>query len=265
VNSSIKLSFQPTRQFWEIPILFEDEHVLALDKPSGLGTLPSNQAKDTPALMPLLHAAIAEKKSWAVERGLLYLRASHRLDAEASGVLLLAKSKPVLLKLVDLFGADKPHKQFLVLIRGIPEEMTFSVEAKLAPHPVRAGVIRVDSRHGKRSGTRFEVLEKFTRYSLLRCELLTDRPHQVRVHLRHIGLAVVGDQIYGGKALFLSSLKPDYRPKSREPERPLIGRAAVHAERLTVEHPVSGELLRIDSPLPKDFKVGLKYLRQFAS
>jgi len=103
-TSPIKLSSQATRDFWEIPILYEDEHLLALDKPSGLLTSPDRDDPNRPNLMKLLHAGIADGKTWAKERGLAYLMNAHRLDVETSGIILLAKSKPVLVELANLFG-----------------------------------------------------------------------------------------------------------------------------------------------------------------
>src|SRR5262245_6445456 len=96
VTSTIKLSSRATSEFWEIQVLYEDEHLLALDKPSGLLTSPDRYDPERPNLMKLLHAAIAESKPWAKERSLTYLMNAHRLDFETSGIILLAKSKPVL-------------------------------------------------------------------------------------------------------------------------------------------------------------------------
>ena len=262
--SSIKLSSPAARGFWEISVLFEDEHLLALDKPGGLLTSPDRYDPQRPNLMQLLHAAVAGGKPWARERGLNYLMNAHRLDFETSGVILLAKSKPVLVALADLFGSEKPLKQYAALAQGTPAEGKFEVEARLAPHPVRTGLMQVDPKNGKRARTVFEVLEKFSGWTLLRCEPLTSRTHQIRVHLRHAGLPIVGDQLYGGKPLWLSRLKPNYRLKPGHTERPLISRAALHAEQLTLPHPVTGGTLTITAPWPKDLKVAVKYLRQFA-
>ena len=99
---------------------------------------------------------------------------------------------------------------------------------------------------------------------LLRCQPLIERTHQIRVHLRHAGFPVVGDELYGGKTLWLSRLKRNFRLKPGHEERPLISRAALHAEELTLPHPVTGETLTITAPWPKDLRVALKYLRQFA-
>lgn len=264
MSAVIKLSSPASRGFWEIPVLFEDEHLLALDKPSGLLSSPDRYDPQRPNLMKLLHAGIAEGKPWAWERGLKYLMNAHRLDFETSGVFLLAKSKTALVQLANAFGTAKPFKQYVALAQGAPPEDTFEIEAKLAPHPAQVGLMRVDQRCGKRSRTLVRVLERFSAHALLQCEPLTGWTHQIRVHLRHAGLPVVADALYGGRPLFLSQLKRDYRPKKEEPERPLIGRVALHAARLQLPHPVTGEALTITAPWPKDFTVAVKYLRKFA-
>ena len=262
--SVIKLSSPATREFWEIPVLFEDDHLLALDKPAGLLNSPDRYEPHRPNLMKLLHAGIADGKPWARERHLAYLMYAHRLDFETSGVLLLAKSKPALVALANLFGSEKPLKQYVALAQGTPAKDKFEVEAKLAPHPLKIGLTRVDPKNGKKAGTRFEALEKFSGYTLLRCEPLTGRSHQIRVHLRHVGLPIVGDGLYGGKPLWLSRLKRDYRLKPGREERPLLSRVALHAEMLTLPHPITGGTVTITAPWPKDLKVAVKYLRLFA-
>jgi 23S rRNA-/tRNA-specific pseudouridylate synthase len=108
------------------------------------------------------------------------------------------------------------------------------------------------------------VVEKFAGYTLLRCQPLTGRTHQIRVHLRHLHLPIVGDALYLGKPLMLSAIKPHYRLKPGRTERPLIETVALHAERLSIAHPVSGDVVNIESPWPKDLTVALKYLRQCA-
>jgi len=275
VSAAVKLSSPATREFWEIPVLFEDEHLLALDKPAGLPVLAEADARaeagvtevERPNLMKLLHAGIAAGKPWARERNLTYLNNEHRLDAETSGVLLLSKNKDAHIALADLFGCDKPLRKYVALVRGNLIEESFEVNARLAPHPVTPGLMRVDKDNGKAAKTKITLLENFARagYALVRGEPVTDRPHQIRVHLSHVDLPVVADELYGGKKLWLSRLKKDYRLKPGHEERPLISRAALHAEELTLPHPVTGEILTIKSVWPKDLKVALKYLRQYGS
>jgi 23S rRNA pseudouridine1911/1915/1917 synthase len=264
VSTSLKLSSTDTREFWEIPVLYEDECLLALDKPSGLLPAPDHLHPDRPSLMKLLHAGIERGAPWAREGGRTYLMQAHRLDAEVSGVMLLAKSKAVLVALLNLFGTEKPGRRYVGLAKGTPVANQFKVEAKLAPHPLRNWVMRVDPGHGKRSVTLFEVRERFARCTLLQCEPLTDRPHQIRVHLRHLGHPVVGDQLYGGRPLLLSRLKQGYRLKPNQTERPLMARPALHAEALSLPHPITGSPITITAPWPKDLTVAVKYLRRYA-
>jgi RluA family pseudouridine synthase len=265
LNAAIKLSSPATREFWEIPVLFEDDHLLALDKPAGLLTSPDLASPFRPDLMKLLHAGIADKKPWARERNLDYLNNAHTLDAETSGVILLAKNKIVFVALANLFSSGKVAEKYIALVRGEPLENKFEVDAKIAPHPVTPGLMRVDSKDGKQAKTKFEVLENFPRfgYALLKCEPLLNRTHQIRVHASHVNLKIVGDEFYGGKFLWLSRLKPDYRLKPGREERPLISRVALHAEELELPHPITGEILKITATWPKDLKVAVKYLWQY--
>jgi RluA family pseudouridine synthase len=244
--------------------LLEDEHLLALDKPAGLLTSPDRDDPTRPDLMRLLHAGIADKKPWARERNLIYLSNAHRPDFETSGVMLLAKNKPALVALANLFSSGKALKKFVALAQGNPAAEKFEVDAKLAPHPVKTGLVCVNQKDGKKSKTQFEVMEIFSGWMLLRCLPLIERMHQIRVHLRHAGFPIVGDELYGGKMLWLSRLKRDFRLKPGHEERPLISRAALHAEELILPHPVTGETVTITAPWPKDLRVALKYLRQFA-
>jgi 23S rRNA-/tRNA-specific pseudouridylate synthase len=147
----------------------------------------------------------------------------------------------------------------------VPAEDRFSVEAKIGPYPGRPGLFRVDSRDGKRARTAFEVVERFAGWALVKCAPATQRPHQIRVHLGRPGLRVAGDDIYGGKPLWLSSLKPGFHLKPGHTERPLIGRACLHLEQLVLAHPVTGEPLSINAPWPKDLLVAIKYLRKYAA
>jgi RluA family pseudouridine synthase len=263
--SSIKLSSPETREFWEVPVLYEDDQLLALDKPSGLLSSADPSQPERPHLIGLCHGAIAENKPWARDRGLTYLMNVERMDLEASGVLLLAKSKPALEALANLFGSEKVYKWFVALVQGSPREQNFTVDAKIGHDPLQLGGMRVDPKAGKHARTVFEVRERFAGWTLLRCESLTHRTHQIRVHLKRAGFRTAGDGLYGGASLLLSHLKPGYRLKPKRVERPLIGRAAIHAEELALAHPVSGMRITITAPLPRDLNVAIKYLRQYAA
>jgi RluA family pseudouridine synthase len=261
----IKLSSPATRQYWEVPVLFEDDHLLALNKPPLLLTSPDRDDPSRPNLMKLLHQDIECGAIWVKARpALSYLMNAHRLDFETSGVILLAKSKPVLVALANLFGSEKPIKIYVALVQGAPKHNSFQVEAKLAPHPLKRGLMRVDHKRGKRSRTEIEIRERFVNHTLLACRPRTARMHQIRVHLQHIGLPIVGDPTYGGSPLLLSRLKSDYHLKPNATERPLISSTALHAEELSFAHPVNGTEVTITAPWPKDFAVAVKYLRRYS-
>ena len=265
MSDSIKLSSPATKEFWEIPIVFEDEHLLAISKPACLLTSPDRYDPDRPNLMKLLHAGIAEQKPWAAQRGLSYLANAHRLDFETTGVILLAKTKPVLVSLANLFGSERPVKIYAALLPGTPPHPKWEVDAALAPFPGRPGQMRVDPNNGKQSRTAFEVREQFRGYTLVQCRPYTGRTHQIRVHLKHWGLPICGDQVYGGRPLLLSDLKNEYRLKHGKTERPLISTVALHAEELSLIHPVTGTEVKITAPWPKDFTVAVKQLRRHAA
>ncbi|MFN0067128.1 MAG: RluA family pseudouridine synthase [Limisphaerales bacterium] len=260
----LKLSAGP-RGYWEVAVLFEDEHLLALDKPSRLLTSPDRYDPERPNLMRLLHTHVARGAPWARERGITYLANAHRLDFETSGVILLAKHKPALVALANDFGGEKPEKLYLALATGAPAEDAFEVDAPLGPHPAKPGVVRVDWKRGKKSRTGFRVLERFAGCTWLECRPFTGRTHQVRAHLGWRKLPLVADEAYGGTPLLLSRLKPGYHHKRGEAERPLIGRCALHAWRLTLRHPMTGAPFTVEAPPPDDLAVALKFLRRHAA
>lgn len=260
----VKLSSRTTREFWEIPIVYEDEHMLALSKPACLLTSPDRYDADRPNLMKLLHRDIERSAPWARERNLSYLMNAHRLDFETTGIILLAKSKPVLVMLANLFGSEKPNKVYVALVRGTPPEDNFTVEAKLAPHPIKLGQMKVDHKNGKRSRTEFSTREKFKGITLLECRPLTGRTHQIRVHSAYVQLPILGDSVYRGPQLLLSDLKTGYSLKPGKTERPLIATVALHAEQLRFTHPITGNLVDIRAEWPKDLTVAVKYLRRYA-
>jgi RluA family pseudouridine synthase len=233
-------------------VLYEDEWVVAFDKPAGLLVAPDRWDTSAVYLMALVHKY----------RGPEYANV-HRLDRDTSGVIVVAKSLAALHELQKRFDAGQVEKTYLALTAGAPSPAAGEIDAAISPDRHRPGRMRL-STDGKPSRTRYETVERFNLgYTLVHAYPETGRTHQVRLHLKSIGCPIVGDPFYGAGGLFLSEIKSGYRPGS-EPERPLIGRTALHALRIALPHPATQQPLVIEAPLPKDFEVALKYLRRFA-
>lgn len=238
-----------SRAWPEVEILFEDESLLALNKPAGLLVTPDRWDKQREHLLALL----------AVARPGQYLANVHRLDFNTTGILLLAKTKPALVNVVRQFNDRTTRKKYVTLVHGLPEKL--AIELPIGPHPKHPGLVRI-ARDGKPSTTRVQITERYRRHTLLEVELLTGRQHQIRVHLQAVGSPVVGDADYGGQPLLLSELKRGY--KAKDVERPLLARPGLHAEQLTLAHPVTGGELTLRADWPHDLEVAVKYLRRFS-
>jgi len=236
------------------PILFEDDCLVAFDKPSGLLVAPDRWDKSRENMMQLVHSKFSKSCYNA-----------HRLDRETSGVLLCAKNKGVLKVLCGLFEAGKVSKQYVALTRGLPAEKTGRIDLPLVPDRNRPGRMFPLPGHGKPATTMYEVVESWRGFTLVHAFPITGRTHQIRVHLASIHTPIVGDSFYGdGLGLALSEIKRKYKQKKDTPEIPLIGRLALHSSKLSFAHPVTGQPVTIESPLPDKFEIAIKYLRRFA-
>jgi len=229
------------------PIIFEDECLVAFDKPSGLAIAPDRRDQPGATLMAL----VREKMGPDVAN-------VHRIDAETSGLVLCAKTKVALDFLSGQFQSKTVVKLHEALTVGMPPTDEFTMDLVMKEDEARPGRMCVVRKHGKAGVTEFTVREKFPQ-----CRPLTGRPHQIRLHLAVSGTPILNDVLYGnGTQLMLSDLKRGY--KGRADERPLINRLALHAAALTFNHPRSREAMTLAAPRPKDFGVALKYLQKFA-
>jgi RluA family pseudouridine synthase len=181
----------------QIPILYEDRSVLAIDKPRGWMLVPFSWQNTDRNLNAALASSIAARDFWARSRNLKYLRFVHRLDADTSGVLLLAKSPGALDTFSGLFESRRMEKVYLAVVRGLPEPREWVCTLKLAPDPKARGRMKVDPRHGKEAETHFRVLQSKANTTLVEAHPVTGRTHQIRVHLAESGHPVVGDEFYG--------------------------------------------------------------------
>ena len=181
----------------KIPILYEDRSVLVIDKPRGWMLVPFSWQRTDRNLQAALTSSIAAKDFWARSRGLKYLRFVHRLDAETSGILLLAKSPGAVNTFGALFESRRMEKVYLAVVRGTPQPGQWTCRLRLAPDPEARGRMRVDARQGKEAETHFRVLQSKGNATLVEAHPVTGRTHQIRVHLAESGYPVVGDPLYG--------------------------------------------------------------------
>ncbi len=232
-----------------LDILFEDRHLLALNKAAGMVVHPgAATGEDT-----LVHALLAHCKGGlsgigGVERpGIV-----HRLDRETSGVMLVAKTDAAHRGLASQFAERSLQKEYLALVAGAPDLLSGSIRKPIGrnPHQRHKMTVLETDEGGRDAHTDWECIESFGDVAaLMRCAIHTGRTHQIRVHLKALGHVIMGDVIYGWK--------PDPRLKA-VPERVML-----HAEHLIVTHPVTGRKLELRAPLPADFTSQLKQLRKF--
>lgn len=180
-----------------IAILYEDRSVIAIDKPRDWMLVPFSWQKTNRNLQAALTSSIAAKDFWARSRGLRFLRFVHRLDAETTGILLLAKSQGAVASYGALFESRKMEKIYLAVVAGVPKEPQWTCRLKIGQDSKQHGLMRVDARHGKDAETHFRVLQARHDTALVEARPYTGRTHQIRVHLAASGHSVVGDELYG--------------------------------------------------------------------
>jgi RluA family pseudouridine synthase len=184
----------------QIPILYEDRSVMAIDKPPGWMLVPHSWQKTNRNLQAALVSSIGAGHFWARSRGLKFLRHVHRLDAETSGVLLCARSLGAVETYSRLFESRRMEKRYFVVVQGAPRQKEWTCREPLAPDPGQIGRMQVNHRAGKEAETHFKVLQSHAMSALIEARPITGRTHQIRVHLLAGGHPVMGDELYGPSA-----------------------------------------------------------------
>ncbi len=227
-----------------LPIVYEDEHVLVLDKPAGLVVHPgAGHARGTLAAALLAHVPEIAGVGGPRRPGIV-----HRLDKNTSGLLVVAKTKAAYESLVEQLAGRAVTRRYLAIVHGRLGADTGVVDKPIGRHPhdrVRMAVRSAGQ--GKRAVTRYRVLERFGNFTLLEVTLETGRTHQIRVHMASLGHPVAGDDVYGGR---------------RRPPLPVpLDGLALHAAALAFIHPVSGQRMEFTSPWPRRIDQFLSHLR----
>ena len=180
-----------------IPILYEDRAVLAIDKPAGWMLAPNSWDRTTHNLQLALESGLRGGAFWARCRNLRFLRFVHRLDADTSGLLLLAKSPGALRAFSQLFEGRRVEKTYLAVVEGVPTAKEWTCSLDLGSDPQVTGRMKVHGAEAREALTRFRVLEAGQERALVLAQPETGRTHQIRVHLEAGGLPILGDRLYG--------------------------------------------------------------------
>lgn len=226
--------------------IFENENYIIINKPPFFSTLDDKGSEQT-----ILLLAKTENQNYQV---------AHRIDKETSGALVIAKNADAYRNLSIQFEKRQVDKIYHAVAEGIHNIDGLKIELPLSISA--RGNVKVDHRGGKPSQTMVKTEKAFKHYTLIKCKPLTGRMHQIRVHLASIGASLVQDELYGGKQLFLSSLKRKFNLKKETEEQPLIKRFALHAYSISFKD-LDGKTIEIVAPYPKDFDVLIKQLEKW--
>ena len=227
----------PPREF---PVVFEDEHLLAIDKPAGVA-VHGGSGVSFGVIEQLRRARPTAK----------FLELVHRLDKETSGLLLIAKKRSALLALQEQFRQRETGKTYAALVLGAWPASKKVIDVPLHKFLTAEGERRVrtvseENLDGRRSITLVKVVSAFADFSLLNVTIKTGRTHQIRVHLLHVGHPIAGDEKYGDFTLNKALAKGEAVPGQK------FNRMFLHARRLRFEHPASGEVIALEAPLPRE-------------
>lgn len=220
-------------------IVYEDDCMLAVDKPAGLVVHPAPGHQTGTLVNALLHHCSYLAGIGGVQRpGIV-----HRLDKDTSGLVMVAKTDAAHQSLTRQFKDRTLTKVYLALVKGKVASDNGIIDSPIGRHKIHRKKMTSGAPHGREAKTRYEVIQRFGHFTYLRLYPKTGRTHQIRVHLASIKHPVLGDTLYGG------SLDPKY---------PGLSRQALHAHRLELLHPESGQPLVLESPLPPDMAAYLK-------
>lgn len=220
----------------DVPILFEDEWLLVADKPAGMAVHPSPGHSSGTLVHALLGHGLAGGEEF--RPGVV-----HRLDKDTSGLLVVAKSVEVHRRLVAMMRERAVSRRYQALVHGVISEESGTIEAPVGRDRSRRKMMAIGGGGAREARTHFRVLERYPRFTFVEVRLETGRTHQIRVHFQGIERPVAGDRTYGRQDVLG------------------IGRQFLHSARLTFTHPMTGEVVDVDSPLPSELLAVLEGLR----
>ncbi len=234
-------------------VLYEDEDMVVVDKPAGLVMHPGKGHEEEG-----LDRILREHFGPAT-------RLVHRIDRDTSGVVVAARGHPkAAQRLADAFKAGDVEKVYLALVSGVPEPAAGTIDVPLLDTKRAGDRVRVDAARGKAAHTDYRTRAAFARFARLEVLPLSGRRHQIRAHLEHVGHPLAVDHIYAKRSrIRLRDLRPDLPASWKNPV--VLSRQALHAAKLTLRHPRTGEETTFEAPLADDMEEALRLLRAEAS
>lgn len=248
----------PQPQAMDLEVLFEDEHLLILNKPPGLVVHPGAGQPDG----TLVNALLARPGTVSIIGGVERPGIVHRLDKDTSGLMVIAKTDSTHAALSNALSRREVKRVYHTLALREFKSDSGRIEAPVGRHPTNRVKMAVRPQgQGRSALTHWKVLERFGGISLVECRLATGRTHQIRVHLAHDNHPVLGDDLYGGSVALALQL---VSPRDQEVRNALrqVRRQMLHAREIGFTHPVTGTPLHFSSPPPEDFQHVLRVLRQ---
>lgn len=231
-----------------IDVVFEDKDIIVINKPQGMVVHPAPGHPHGTLVSALLYHCDGELSGIG---GVMRPGIVHRIDKDTSGLIAVAKNDAAHTGLAAQLEDHSMHREYRAIVIGGFREDSGTVDAPIARHPTDRKRMAVAKLGGRSAVTHFTVDERFSGFTSLRLRLETGRTHQIRVHMSHLGHPVLGDPAYGGdKTQF----------QRRHPA--LFAGQLLHAERLTLVHPASGETMTFEAPLPQNFEDALRFLRE---
>jgi 23S rRNA pseudouridine1911/1915/1917 synthase len=240
-----------------LEVLYEDEHLAAINKPPGMVVHPGKghwAGTLTAALQ--FHFDQLSTAGGATRPGIV-----HRLDRDTSGVIVVAKTDRAHLRLAEQFEARTTEKEYFAICAGQADRDRDTIDLPIGTHPYQRErmAIRRDHESSREAQSFYEVAERFDGFLAFRVRPRTGRTHQIRLHLVSINCPVLCDKLYGGRA----SITVGEISRNPADETVLLDRQALHARRLKIQHPETGESLEFIAPIPPDLEKVLATLRQF--
>lgn len=239
-----------------LDILFEDDHLVAVNKPPAMVVHPAKgHWAGTLASALAFHFDRLSSVGGTTRPGIV-----HRLDRDTSGVIVVAKTDEAHLRLAAQFEARTTQKEYFAIVAGTPELDRDVIEKPIGMHPYQREKMAIREGHSTSRDARsvYEVVERFRGFAILRVFPKTGRTHQIRVHMAHLGCPVLCDRLYGGRSQITLGELQGHLPSGDV----VLARHALHARRLQLQHPISQEDIEFSAPLPTDLAHTCDLLRQ---